>query len=151
RMSDVGEGNTAKRDIVVIGASAGGVTALKTIAAGLPGDFPGAIFVVLHTTPDAPGLLAQLLERVGPLRAFFPEDGEEILAARIYVAPPNRHLIIRPGHVHLSRGPRENMTRPALNPTFRSAAQSYGPRVVGVILTGTLDDGTAGLIAVEER
>jgi two-component system, chemotaxis family, protein-glutamate methylesterase/glutaminase len=140
----------AGHDIVVIGASAGGVAAVKTVVAGLPPSFPGSVFVVIHTAPDSPGMVPQILDRIGTLPARFPRDGEEIQPRQIYVAPPDWHMLIRPGHVHLSRGPRENATRPAVNPLFRSAARSYGPRVVGVILTGALDDGSAGLIAVEE-
>jgi two-component system, chemotaxis family, protein-glutamate methylesterase/glutaminase len=137
-------------DIFVLGTSAGGVSALKTIAEGLPADFPGSLFMVIHTAPDSPGLMPQILNRAGPLPALYPEQGEAIRPGHIYVAPPDQHLILGPGHVHLSRAPRENATRPSVNPLFRSAARTYGPRVVGVILTGTLDDGTAGLITVEE-
>lgn len=137
-------------DVVVVGTSAGGVQALKALAAGMPANYGGSIFVVIHTAPDSPGLLPQILERGGPLPARYPDDGEAIEPGHIYLAPPDQHLVIRPGHLHLSRGPRENASRPSVNPLFRSAARSYGPRVVGVILTGTLDDGTAGLIAVEE-
>jgi two-component system chemotaxis response regulator CheB len=137
-------------DIIVVGTSAGGVQTLKTLAEGLPADFPGAVFVVIHTAPDAPGLMAQILARAGPLPALYPSEGEEIRPGRIYVAPPDHHMVLGPGHVHLSRGPRENASRPSVNPLFRSAARTYGSRVVGVILTGALDDGTAGMIAIEE-
>lgn len=139
----------ASRDIIVIGASAGGVEALRALVADLPADLPASIFVVIHTAPRGVSLLARILDRAGPLPAAFAQDGDPIRAGRIYVAPPDRHLLVREEHVHLSRGPKENRTRPAVNPLFRTAAASHGARVVGVILTGMLDNGTAGLLAVE--
>ena len=139
-----------KRDIIVIGASSGGIEALRTIVAELPKDFPAAVFVVVHTGPDSPGILHQILTRAGDLEALDPQDGEQIVPGRIYVAPPDRHLLVEPGNVCLSRGPKENRFRPAIDPLFRSAAQVYGPRVIGVILSGGLDDGTAGLWAVKK-
>jgi two-component system chemotaxis response regulator CheB len=138
------------RDIIVIGASVGGIEALRAIAGGLPKDFPAAVFVVLHTSPEAPGILADILDRAGALPASFAVDGEHILPGRIYVAPPDKHLVVEPNRVRLTRGPKENRFRPAVDPLFRSAAQVYGPRVIGVILTGYLDDGTAGLWAVKQ-
>jgi two-component system chemotaxis response regulator CheB len=137
------------RDIIVVGASVGGIDALRTIAGGLPPDFPAAVFVVLHTAPEAPGVLADILDRAGALPATFPADGERVETGRIYVAPPDHHLVVEPDRVRLTRGPKENRFRPAVDPLFRSAAQVYGPRVVGVVLTGYLDDGTAGLWAVK--
>lgn len=137
-------------DIIVIGASAGGIEALKEIAGGLPTDFPASVFVVLHTAPDSPGVLADILDRAGALSAMNAVDGERIRPGRMYVAPPDRHLVIEPNSVRLTRGPKENRFRPAVDPLFRSAAQVYGPRVIGVILTGNLDDGTAGLRAVKQ-
>jgi two-component system chemotaxis response regulator CheB len=141
----------AHRDIVVVGTSMGGVEALTSLAAQLPADFPAALFVVMHIAPDAPSVLARILNRSGPLPAKAAEDGEPVARGRIYVAPPDRHLLVRPGHVHLSRGPRENRSRPAVDVLFRSAAAAYGPRVVGVVLTGLLDDGAAGLFDVKRR
>ena len=138
------------KDIVVVGASAGGIEALKTIAGGLPEDFPASVFVVLHVSPESPGILADILDRAGPLPAKHAIDGERIQPGRIYVAPPDRHLVIEPNRVRLTRGPKENRFRPAVDPLFRSAAQVYGPRVIGVILTGYLDDGAAGLRAVKQ-
>jgi two-component system, chemotaxis family, protein-glutamate methylesterase/glutaminase len=138
------------RDIIVIGASAGGIEALSTIVAGLPADFPAAVFVVLHTSADSPNVLANILDKAGPLPARYAVDGERIAPGRVYVAPADRHLLIEPTLVRLTQGPKENHFRPAVDPLFRSAAQTYGPRVVGVILTGGLNDGTSGLLAVKQ-
>jgi two-component system chemotaxis response regulator CheB len=138
------------RDIIVVGASAGGIEALSTIVAGLPAAFPASVFVVLHISPQSPNVLAHILDRAGPLPARYAEDRERIAPGRVYVAPADHHLIIEPTRVRLTRGPRENRFRPAIDPLFRSAAQTYGPRVVGVILTGSLNDGTSGLRAVKQ-
>jgi two-component system chemotaxis response regulator CheB len=138
------------RDIVVIGASAGGIEALRVLVGNLPEDFPASVFVVVHTSPEAPSMLADILDRYGKLPAVTPNDGERIRRGTIYVAPPDRHLLIEPNRVRVTRGPKENRFRPAVDPLFRSAAQTYGPRVVGVILTGYLDDGTAGLWTVKQ-
>jgi two-component system chemotaxis response regulator CheB len=138
------------RDIIVIGASAGGIEALRVIAGGLPKDFPASVFVVLHTSPQSPGVLSNILARAGALPATNAVDRERIQPGRLYVAPPDQHLVIEPNRVRLTRGPKENRFRPAVDPLFRSAAQVYGPRVIGVILTGNLDDGTAGLWAVKQ-
>jgi two-component system chemotaxis response regulator CheB len=137
------------QDIIVIGASVGGLDALRTIVGGLPKEFPASVFVVLHTSPEAPGVLADILNRAGNLPATNAVDRERIRPGRIYVAPPDHHLIVEPNRIRLTRGPKENRFRPAVDPLFRSAAQVYGPRVVGVVLTGYLDDGTAGLWAVK--
>ena len=138
------------KDIIVIGASAGGITAIRTILGGLPAGFAGSVFVVVHTSPDAPGVLDVVFGTAGPLPARLAENGERILPGRIYVARPDHHLIIEPGRVRLTRGPKENRFRPAVDPLFRSAAQTYGPQVVGIILSGGLDDGTSGLWAVKQ-
>lgn len=138
------------RDIVVVGASSGGVEALSAIMAGLPADFPAAVFVVLHTSAEAPNVLAAILDRAGPLPARYAEDRERIEPGRVYVAPADRHLVIEPTRVRLTRGPKENRFRPAVDPLFRSAAQVYGPRVVGCVLTGSLNDGTSGLLAIKQ-
>lgn len=138
------------KDIVVIGASAGGIEALRTLVSSLPKDFPASLFIVQHTGPDSPGILDLILRRVSKLATMTPRDREQIQPGHIYVAPPDRHLLIQPGKICLSRGPKENRFRPAVDPLFRSAAQVYGPRVVGVILTGGLDDGTAGLWAIKQ-
>jgi two-component system chemotaxis response regulator CheB len=138
------------KDIVVIGASAGGIEALRAIAGGLPKEFPASIFVVMHTAPQSPGILANILDRAGALPAANAVDRERIKPGHIYVAPPDQHLVIEPTRVRLTRGPKENRFRPAVDPLFRSAAQVYGPRVIGVVLTGNLDDGSAGLRAVKQ-
>ena len=138
-----------KKDIIVIGASAGGIEALRVLVGGLPEDFPASIFVVVHVSPQTPSLLHEILTRAGRLPAVSAHDHQEIRPGHIYVAPPDHHLLIeRGGYVRLTRGPKENRFRPAVDPLFRSAARVYGPRVVGVILSGGLDDGTAGLWAV---
>ena len=138
------------KDIVVIGASAGGVDALQKIVAALPAGFTGSLFVVVHMVPDSPGMLARILDGCGPLPATNAVRGERIRPGHIYVAPPDHHLLINPGKIELTRGPKENRFRPAVDPLFRSAAQTYGPRVVGVILSGGLDDGTNGLWVVKQ-
>jgi two-component system chemotaxis response regulator CheB len=138
------------RDIIVIGASAGGVQALSTVIADLPPNLPAAVFIVLHIAPDGYSALPSILTRSGRLPASHPADGEVIRPGRIYVAPPDRHLTIRNSHVHLSRNASENGHRPAVDVLFRTAARWYGPRVAGVVLTGNLDDGTAGLAAIKK-
>jgi two-component system, chemotaxis family, protein-glutamate methylesterase/glutaminase len=136
-------------NVIVIGASAGGLEALTPIVQGLPADFPAAIFVVVHIPTTATSTLPQILSRNSALPASHAKDGELIELGNIYVAPPNFHLIIRSGRIHLSSGPRENRHRPAIDALFRTAAHSYGARVIGVVLSGLLDDGTAGLISIK--
>lgn len=138
-------------DIIVVGASAGGVEALRQLVGELPADLPAAVFAVLHVPAQSPSILPQILDREGPLGVAHAIDGEPIAYGRIYVAPPDNHLMVEPGRVRVIHGPRENRYRPAVDPLFRSAAVSYGPRVVGVVLTGALDDGTVGMIAVRKR
>jgi two-component system, chemotaxis family, protein-glutamate methylesterase/glutaminase len=139
----------SEHDMIVIGASAGGVKAMMTLVHGLPAHFPASVFVVLHIPPQNPSTLPTLLCRAGPLRAFHPLDHELIEQQLIYVAPPDCHLLVEVGQIRLSKGLKEKWTRPAIDPLFRSAAHAYGPRVIGVILTGALNDGTAGLLAVK--
>jgi two-component system chemotaxis response regulator CheB len=138
-------------DIVVIGASAGGVEALCSIVAGLPAGYPAAVLVVLHILPDAPSALAQILSRSGALKAIQARHLQSIERGHIYVAAPNRHLVLHRGHIALETGPRENSARPAIDVLFRSAARAYGRRVVGVILSGALRDGALGLAAIKMR
>ncbi|HWN68650.1 MAG TPA: chemotaxis protein CheB [Haliangium sp.] len=138
-------------DIVVIGASSGGVDALMRIAAGLPSDLPASVFIVLHQEPGVASRLPELLSRRGPLRATLAMHGEAIVPGRIYVAPPDNHLMLRPGYMHVVRGPKENGHRPSVDALFRTAAVVYGSRVIGVVLTGYLDCGTAGMMSIKAR
>jgi two-component system chemotaxis response regulator CheB len=139
----------AHRDMVVIGASSGGVEALVALLAGIPDDFPAAIFVVLHVRPDLPSQLPAILNRAGHLPASHAVDAEPIRRGRVYVAPPGMQTYVHHGRMSVQRGPLENLYRPAIDPLFRTAAHHYGPRVIGVILTGSMDDGSAGLLAVK--
>ena len=136
-----------RRDIIVIGGSAGSLETVRAIAKAFPGDFPGAIFVAAHIGQSR-SILVDLLEKAGKLSASHPRDEEPIRKGHIYVAPPDRHVLIDGGKVCLSRGPREHFTRPAIDPLFRSAAKSCGPRVIGVVLSGGGSDGAAGLDAI---
>jgi two-component system chemotaxis response regulator CheB len=138
------------RDIVVIGASAGGLGALRELARGLPHDLPAALFVVLHTSAESPGFFATLLRNAGPLSVAFASHGQPIEHGHIYVAPADRHLLVKGETMALTRGPRENGFRPAADPLFRSAAESHGGRVVGIVLSGALSDGTRGLQAIKQ-
>jgi two-component system chemotaxis response regulator CheB len=139
------------RDLVVIGASAGGIEALQQLLGALPHDLDAAVLIVLHTSSHAGGMLPQILQRAGKLPASHPEDGTQIRKGHVYVAPPDRHMIVEGDRIRIIRGPRENLHRPAIDPLFRSAASSWGRRVIGVILTGLLDDGTVGLMLVHNR
>jgi two-component system, chemotaxis family, protein-glutamate methylesterase/glutaminase len=140
-----------KRNIVVIGASTGGFEAIKQLVAILPPDLDAAIFIVWHMAPEVRGILPQVINRQKRLMAANALDGEPIVFNRIYVAPPDRHLLIEKGFVRVTRGPKENRFRPAVDPLFRSAAYSYESRVIGLVLSGALDDGTAGLWTIKNR
>ena len=135
----------------VVGASAGGVEALRDLVAELPRDYGGALLVVLHVAPMATSVLPQILTRAGDIPAEHAVDGEEIEAGRIYVAPPDRHLLVSDGRLALDRGPRINGYRPAIDMLFRTAADTWGANAVGAVLSGVLDDGTAGLLAIQRR
>ncbi|WP_244180021.1 chemotaxis protein CheB [Amycolatopsis pretoriensis] len=141
----------ARRDVVVAGASAGGVEALRALARSLPADFLATLLVTMHLPPGARSALPMILDRAGPLPALPATHGAPLRPGVIYVAPPDRHLLVDNGSVILTRGPAENGYRPAINATFRSAAVGAGPRTIGVVLSGTLDDGAAGLRAVADR
>jgi two-component system chemotaxis response regulator CheB len=136
-------------DLIVIGASSGGLEPLMAVVAGLPADLPAAIFVVMHVRPDQPSQLPAILNRSGKIPAAHAVDGEPIRRGRIYVAPPGFQTYLLHGRIRVERGPEENSSRPAIDVLFRTAAHHYGPRVVGVVLSGMLDDGSAGLAAVK--
>lgn len=138
------------RDIIVVGGSAGGVEAVLRLAKGLPPDLPAAVFVVIHSSPHGKGGLSGLINRAGPLSCVLAGDGDGIEAGMIYLARPDHHLLLEAGKVRVVRGPLENRHRPAIDPLFRSAAVTYGARVIGVILSGILDDGAAGLAVVKK-
>ncbi|MBP2313757.1 chemotaxis protein CheB [Azospirillum soli] len=137
-----------KRNILAIGASAGGVTALQKLFSAMPRDVSATVFVVQHVGRSQ-SVLPALLTRAGWLPAFHPQDGQPVRPGWIHVAPPDHHLLVKDGRTLVRRGARENRCRPAIDPLFRSVAVAYGPRAVGAILTGTLDDGAAGLRAVK--
>jgi two-component system chemotaxis response regulator CheB len=139
---------SAPGGVVVVGASAGGVEALTQLVAGLPDDLPYAIAVVLHMPPNAPSVLAKILDRNGPLRAVSASNGAALQAGVIQVGVPDRHFLVNEKHAELTEGPTENSYRPAINALFRSAALSFGPRAIGVVLSGVLDDGVLGAAAV---
>ncbi|MDX8523661.1 chemotaxis protein CheB [Mesorhizobium sp. MSK_1335] len=141
------KGPSKNHNIVVIGASAGGIEPLKRIVGDLPADLPAAVFVVVHIGQVS--YLPEILDRAGALDAISAGNGAAFRTGCIYVAPPGFHLLLHDGHMLLRRGPRENLARPAIDPLFRSAALSYGASVIGVLLSGSLSDGTAGLRAVK--
>ena len=138
-------------DVIVIGTSAGGVEALTKVVSGLPGDLPAAVFIVMHVAEHTPSALPAILRRACALPVKHPADNDPIAHGQIYVAPPGAHLLVEQGRIRLTAGPRENGFRPGIDPLFRTAALAYGPRVVGVVLTGALNDGTAGLLAIKRR
>ncbi|HYU78272.1 MAG TPA: chemotaxis protein CheB [Vicinamibacterales bacterium] len=141
----------ANRDVIVIGASAGGLPALLALLAPLPPDLPASFFVTVHTAPDGSSMLPEILERTAAFRAAYARDSETIARGCIYVAPPDHHLLVKRGRVSVTRGPRENLFRPAVDPLFRTAARAYGPRVIGIVLSGGLDDGTHGLEVIKRH
>jgi two-component system, chemotaxis family, protein-glutamate methylesterase/glutaminase len=139
------------RDLVVIGASAGGLEALRALVAGLPAHLPAAVLVAMHTPPTRESRLPAILGRAGVLPSAHARDGEPIRPGQIYVAPPNYHLTVEAEALRLVQGPTENGFRPAADPLFRTAARAYEARVVGVVLSGALDDGAAGLTAIKRQ
>jgi two-component system chemotaxis response regulator CheB len=138
-------------DIVVIGASAGGVEALKQLIKELPEDLPISLFIVLHVPASGTSVLPRILSKHTSFDTAHAQDRAKIEHGRIYIAPPDSHLLVKRGFVRITRGPKENGFRPAIDPLFRTAARYYGSRVVGVILSGTLDDGTAGVVAIKKQ
>ncbi len=151
-MTEVPTTDTGRpRGVIAIGASAGGVEALKQLASGLPHDLPDAVLVTLHMAPSSPSVLARIIDRSGPLPAHQAVDGEQLRAGQVYVAVPDRHLLVHGDRVVVSRGPTEDGHRPAVNASLRSAAVAFGPRAVGVLLSGVLDDGVLGLAAIRAQ
>ncbi len=140
-----------QRDVVVAAASAGGIEALRTLLGNLPAGLRASVLVVLHISPRAGSALPGILDRAGPLKSAAAQDGEPLLHGRVYVAPPDLHLLLDGENVRLSRGPRHNGHRPAADPLFMSAAAFAGSRTLAVVLSGTLDDGARGCAEVERR
>jgi len=136
-------------DIVIIGSSAGGVYALRKLVKSFSPGIRAAIFVVQHVAADTSSFLPHILSREGKLSAVHPADGEPVKPGNIYVAPPDHHMIISAGKILVQKGPKENLFRPSIDALMRSAAHEYGPRVIGVVLTGMLDDGTSGLWSIK--
>jgi two-component system, chemotaxis family, protein-glutamate methylesterase/glutaminase len=143
------ESIVANRDIVVIGGSAGATAPLRNILSRLPADLPAAVFIVLHVPSHGIGILSTVTSAASKLQVRQAEHGLAIENGNIYLAAPDHHLLLHDGHIFLGRGPRENMVRPAIDPLFRSAAMHYGPRVIGMVLSGLLSDGAAGLNAIK--
>src|SRR5438045_6182984 len=137
--------NSGVSKVVTVGASMGGVETLSKLVSSLPADFKAPLLVVMHTAANGPGLLPQILARAGRLPVKHAEQGDQIAPGKIYVAPPNHHLLVQDGRLRLSRGPVVNRSRPSVDVLFQTAAEAYGPRVIGVVLTGSLSDGVAGL------
>ncbi|MCH5598844.1 chemotaxis protein CheB [Niabella ginsengisoli] len=139
----------SRRNIIVIGASTGGFEAIQKLVSGLPRHLPASVFIVWHISPEVRGLLPTVLNKYDTLPAVNAFDGQLIEEGHIYVAPPDHHLILEEGRMRITRGPKENRFRPAVDPLFRSAAYVYGSKVIGIVLSGALDDGTAGLWMVK--
>ncbi|HYE90996.1 MAG TPA: chemotaxis protein CheB [Terriglobales bacterium] len=142
-------GDGRARDVVTIGASAGGVQALMQLLSKLPGDLPAIIGIVLHRSPYHETKLPWVLGRHASLKVIEPEDGQPLTVSTVYVAPRDQHLTFSQGVACLDHGPKEHRTRPAVDPLFRSAAEAFGPRVVGVLLSGYGSDGVPGLVRIK--
>jgi two-component system, chemotaxis family, protein-glutamate methylesterase/glutaminase len=140
-----------RRDIIVIGASAGGSEAIIQLCSSLPEDFPAAVFIVWHLGKESTGYFPKMISKKSKLPAKNADDGEPITPGSIYVAPPGKHMVLEDGIIRTVHGPKENRVRPAIDPLFRSAAFHYGSRVIGMILSGMLNDGTSGLWAIKQR
>jgi two-component system chemotaxis response regulator CheB len=140
-----------RRDVIVMGGSAGAIEALTRVLAQVPGDLDAAVAIALHRPPSVASNLARVFARGSNLEVVEPEQGQPLEPGRIYLAPPDRHMVLYDDVVHLNRQPRQHHTRPAIDPLFRSAARSYGHRVIGVLLTGNLSDGVGGLIEIKQR
>jgi two-component system, chemotaxis family, protein-glutamate methylesterase/glutaminase len=138
-------------NLVVIGASAGGVTAVRAVVSALPAELNAAVLIVLHIPVHTPTSLHEVLARDAAVTVKLAENGEHLRHGNAYIAPTDRHLVVEGDQLRLTRGPRENRVRPCIDVLFRSAALHFGPRVIGVVLTGALDDGTAGLWAIKDR
>lgn len=149
-VSQQSSGSSGCRAVVALGASAGGVPILAGVLEGLPADLPAAVFIVQHVSPHSKSRLDVVLQRHSKLRVVAPMDGEEIREGTVYVAHSDRHLMVG-DRVRVTRGPKECRARPSIDVLFRSAAVAFGPRAIGVVLTGMLDDGTAGLWAIKDR
>ncbi|MDB4931708.1 MAG: CheB methylesterase [Myxococcaceae bacterium] len=139
------------RNLIVIGGSAGALEVLIALVADLPADLAAAVLVVVHVPPKSRSLLPQILQRRSRLPMQHARDGDALTPGQVLVAPPDHHLLVERDRVRLTRGPRENGSRPAIDPLFRTAARWAGPRAVGVVVSGSLDDGTAGMIALHAR
>jgi two-component system chemotaxis response regulator CheB len=137
--------------VIAIGASAGGIQAVRTILQSIPEGFPAAILIVVHTSAEGPGLLPTILQRNSPIEVVPALEGIPIQRGMAYVAVPGKHLIVENGRTQSTRGPFENRNRPAIDPMFRSVAKAYGRGAIGVVLSGYLDDGTAGLLAIKRH
>jgi two-component system chemotaxis response regulator CheB len=144
-------GNFGDHAIVVIGSSAGGIEALSKIFSAMPYDTSASFLIVQHLSPHSTSELDRILQKFTQMHVTFAEDGQLLMPDTVYIAPPDRHLMINGNHVRVTRGPKECRVRPAVDVLFRSAALSFGPHVIGVILTGALDDGTAGLWQIKDR
>jgi len=143
--------NTNMRNIVVIGASAGGIETLRALFSRLPAVSGASYFVVQHMAPHYASEMDRILQKTTAMQVAFARDGQRIMPDTVYLAPPDRHLALEAGHIRVTRGPRECRARPAVDVLFRSAALAFGPRVIGIVLTGALDDGTAGLWQIKDR